>query len=87
MIGQEPLLKLAPVRFCHGLFLFDVWQEVTEHSIQHVAVRFVGVFRLGCHADIRANVKAYVSAFMNKRGYLIIEYSDQVERSPVSVFS
>ncbi|HDS3501909.1 TPA: hypothetical protein ACPZHF_004329 [Enterobacter cloacae subsp. cloacae] len=60
---------------------------MTDHAIQHVAVRFVGVFRLGCHADITANVKAYVSAFMNERGYLIIEYSDQVATlSGIGVF-
>ena len=62
-------------------------QECTKHSVQKVAVRFVGIFRLGCHAYIRADVKADMSALMNKRGDLLIEYSNQVASlSGVGVF-
>nr|DAE08192.1 MAG TPA: hypothetical protein [Siphoviridae sp. ctXQ014]DAI89868.1 MAG TPA: hypothetical protein [Caudoviricetes sp.]DAL61820.1 MAG TPA_asm: hypothetical protein [Caudoviricetes sp.] len=40
MIGQEPLLKLAPVRFCHGLFLFNV-REKKELLILHKIFTFM----------------------------------------------
>ena len=51
---------------------------MAKHSIQHIAVCFVRIFRVSCHANIGANIEAYVGAFMNQRRKLLVEDANKV---------
>ncbi len=54
-------------------------QEVTEHSVKHVAVGFVCVARMSGYTNISADIKCDVSTFMNQCGSISIEYPKQVK--------
>ena len=70
-----PVIRANEINWCkwpalvfvhHELILFYIRQKCRKHSVEQIAVGFVCVFRLGRYAHIRADVKTYVSAFVNE---------------------